>query len=136
MSHLTSHLVRCAGSFPCRSGPRHVPTGTLHGLQFPLVHIHCCTTYSSIATPCRNTLHLVPISCRMIASQWAAIEKSYSMPEAPPALLLHWPCLQVFLSYISYSSLPATLAQQISSFLNLLSQSHTQCCSWLSSGQR
>lgn len=64
------------------------------------------------------------------------LQENCSMPEAPPALLLHWPwCLQGFLSYISYSSLPAALAQQIFSFLNLLSQSHTQCCSWLSSCQ-
>lgn len=88
MSHLTSHLVRCAGSFPCRSGPRHIPTGILHGLQFPLVHIHCCTTCSSIATPCRNMLHLVPISCRVIASQWAAEELFHARSTScPPSAL-------------------------------------------------
>lgn len=41
---------------------------------------------------------------------------------------------RVCFSHISYSSLPA--AQQFSPFLNLLSQRHTQCQSWLNSGQQ
>lgn len=41
---------------------------------------------------------------------------------------------RVCFSHISYSSLPA--AQQFSPFLNLLSQRHTQCHSWLNSGQQ
>lgn len=41
--------------------------------------------------------------------------------------------LRVCFSHISHTSLPA--AQQFFPFLNLLSQRHTQCHSWLSTGQ-
>lgn len=65
--HTSPILLHCRLlSMGCRSGPGHVPTGTLHGLQFPSGHICCCTTGSSITT-CRDLLRLVPMGCRVTA---------------------------------------------------------------------
>ena len=53
----------------------------------------------------------------------------------PPSVLT-WVPAGLFLSHFSPLSLSAAVVQQFFPFFSLLSQRHTQCCSWLSSAQQ
>jgi len=126
--------MNCSSTVPM-DGPilGSAPAGSLHGLQPPPGHVHCC------ATATRRDLHTVPIGCRGTAClsmglSWAA-ENNCSAPGVTPALLSTalGACRAVSLTFLT--PLPAAAEQQLFPFLDLLSQRHSQCHSWLSSAQ-
>ena len=113
----------------CSSGPHPTPAGTLYVL-------HLLQGWF-MAT--NGDLHTVPVGCRGTAClsmglSWAA-ENNCSAPGVTPALLCTdlGACRAVSLTFLT--PLPAAAEQQLFPFLDLLSQRHSQCHSWLSSAQ-
>lgn len=94
-----------------------------------------------------NWLHvishwMVPVGCRGTACStmglsWTAGNHCSSLEHLLPSVCANLgACRAVSLTFLTSLSLSAAVVQQFFPFFSLLSQRHTQCCSWLSSAQQ